>query len=83
MFLLDTHTFYWFITDDERLPVATRERIETEADVYVSIVSFWEMAIKESIGKLRLPVPIDKLIDDCDEMRFKVLPINGHHLSKL
>ena len=35
------------------------------ADPYVSIVSFWELAIKESLGKLNLPAPVPKMMEDC------------------
>lgn len=44
MLLLDTHAYYWFITDSDRLPIATKEMIETEEHVFVSIASFWAWA---------------------------------------
>jgi PIN domain nuclease of toxin-antitoxin system len=83
MLLLDTHTFYWFITDDEKLPAVTKEMIETEEHVFVSIASFWEMAIKESLGKLLLPTTVRDLMEDCAEYEFSILPINGLHLNRL
>ncbi len=46
MYLLDTHAFFWFITDDEKLPENVKDIIETNENIYVSIVTFWEMAIK-------------------------------------
>jgi PIN domain nuclease of toxin-antitoxin system len=83
MLLLDTHAYYWFITDSEKLPTSTKEMIETEEHVFVSIASFWEMAIKESLGKLQLPATIKKLMEDCTEYEFSILPVNGMHLNRI
>ena len=51
--------------------------------MFMSIASFWEMAIKESLGKLQLPVTIKKLMEDCTEYEFSILPINGMHLNRI
>lgn len=49
MYLLDTHTFLWFLNDDPRLPADTKELIETTSKpICVSIGVFWEMAIKDT-----------------------------------
>ena len=54
--LLDTHIFLWFINASERLPDSFREQIQSsENDVYLSVVSFWEIVIKNQLGKLPLP----------------------------
>ena len=45
--LLDTHVFIWALTDPKRLPVIAKAAItNTENELYVSSVSFWEIAIK-------------------------------------
>jgi PIN domain nuclease of toxin-antitoxin system len=54
LFLLDTHTLIWFLDNDSRLPIGTKEQIESAESVCVSIVSLWEIAIKINIGKLTL-----------------------------
>jgi PIN domain nuclease of toxin-antitoxin system len=54
-YLLDTHSFIWAITDTKKLSSKVIQIIEdTNNDVSVSIVTFWEMSIKHSIGKLSL-----------------------------
>ena len=58
MLLLDTHVFLWFINGDSKLPKTMMEAIETEKKVYVSVISFWELAIKNSLGKLTLPCSV-------------------------
>ena len=83
MFLLDTHTFLWFLEDDPKIPKNVKETIETAQDIRVSIGTFWEMAIKASIGKLTLPAPITTLMDDCTELGFTILPIEASHLERL
>ena len=52
-FLLDTHILLWALTNDERLPKDTREIIaDRRHDVFVSSASIWELAIKQSLGKI-------------------------------
>ncbi len=81
MYLLDTHALLWFLSDDPKLPSAVKEAIEAAENVYISIASFWEIAIKESIGKLTLPAPIPRLMEDCEKLGFAILPIKSVHLA--
>ena len=54
--LLDTHVLLWSATAPERLHPIAREAIESgENEVLVSPVVAWEIAVKQSIGKLDLP----------------------------
>ena len=63
-YLLDTHTFLWFISGDPALPPAVRARIESpDAVRYLSVGSLGEMAIKVNAGKLSLGMPFPRLID--------------------
>lgn len=41
---------------------AARTAIEEEGEVYLSVASIWEIAIKFSLGKLPLPEPVEKFI---------------------
>ena len=83
MLLLDTHTFLWFVNDPSKLPERVNAAIETADNVYVSIASFWEMTIKNSLGKLDLPMPISQMMTDCEQLEFSILPIKSGHLDKL
>ena len=52
--LIDTHVALWLFNEHENLPTAVREHLLDEAnELYISIASAWEIAIKHSIGKLR------------------------------
>ena len=60
--LLDTHTFLWFIDDDPRLsPTAVRHIQDPDERVLVSVVSAWEIVIKQGTGKLTLERAITEL----------------------
>jgi PIN domain nuclease of toxin-antitoxin system len=62
--LLDTHTFLWWNSRDERLPQHLREAIKSPQNtVYVSAVTVWEIAIKRAIGKLNFGLPIATAIE--------------------
>lgn len=53
--LLDTHSFLWAVLAPEKLSAATRRLIANPAnEMHVSTITFWEIALKFSIGKLRL-----------------------------
>ncbi len=54
--LLDTNALLWLGLDDTQLRPPIRQRL-FNADLYVSVVSGAEIAIKVSIGKLALPPP--------------------------
>ena len=83
MFLLDTHAFLWFLSDDPKLPALAKTTVESAQSVFISIASFWEMAIKDSLGKLKLPASIPDLISGCARNGFAVLPIKAEHLALL
>ncbi len=64
-YLLDTHTFLWFINDDASLSSTAKALIEDpENTIYLSVASIWEMAIKVSLDKLEMPSPFTDFIDE-------------------
>ena len=74
--LLDTHTFLWFLGGDPELSKQARILIENPEHVkYISIASFWEIAIKNSLGKLTLEVPFVELKIEAIKNSFQILPI--------
>ncbi|MEG3977052.1 type II toxin-antitoxin system VapC family toxin [Microcoleus sp. herbarium8] len=88
--LLDTHALIWFVSNDPNLPVSTREKIESADDVFLSIASLWEMAIKLNIGKLPLQGNFEDIepqliaagmtilpLTFADTVQFRYLPL--HH----
>lgn len=81
MYLLDTHTLIWSQFNSDNLSDTAKEKLEDDKKVYVSIVSFWEIAIKQSIGKLDIDVSPKELVDQCIEAGMYILPIKPEHLD--
>ncbi|PYI46894.1 MAG: PIN domain nuclease [Verrucomicrobia bacterium] len=54
-YLLDTHTLLWAFEGDSDLSRRAGRLVEDSAnDVVISIVVYWELQIKQTIGKLRV-----------------------------
>ena len=79
--LADTHSFLWFITEDSRLSATAREAMSPGArQVWLSVASLWEIAIKVSIRRLPLPDPFDAFIrHQLEENAINLLPIAPAH----
>ena len=74
-YLLDTHVILWYLSKDSNLSSKAKEIVDTKADLYFSIVSLWEIAIKVNIGKLQINRPIEALPIELQYMNIQVLPI--------
>ena len=77
-YLIDTHTLLWAITDEAQLPQNIFDILSKpdENDIFVSTVSFWEIAIKTSIGKLTLDnFDMSKLIEYCEGLGFAIIAL--------
>lgn len=83
-YLLDTHTFLWFLNGSEDLSAKARKAIEDNKQLkYISIVSFWEIAIKLSLGKLELGIPYKELQIQAIKSGFEFLPLTFEHSAGL
>ena len=81
--LLDSHTFLWFTAGDSNLSQTARAAIEDENNnLYLSVASIWEIAIKVSIEKLELSEPFEVLIPDMlAENEIELLDISVNHAA--
>jgi len=72
-YLLDTHIILWWLTDPNQIAPKARKIIsDRKQKIYLSSASFWEMAIKKSIGKLTLP---NNILEILIQTGFELLPI--------
>jgi PIN domain nuclease of toxin-antitoxin system len=82
-FLIDTHIFIWYVQNSEKLSTSVTTLInDSRNEILFSTASIWEMAIKQSTGKLNLGVPYASFIKE--QMRLnnmELLPINIEHLE--
>lgn len=64
--VLDTHTWIWWVTSDRRLSRRARTIIEKAAargQLWLSMISIWEMAKKVEKGQLALDRPLDEWLE--------------------
>jgi PIN domain nuclease of toxin-antitoxin system len=78
-FLLDTNVLLWYFWGSDRID-SVRELIKSEeADVFISVVSLWEIAIKVRTGKL--DVNLEELRSFTQKHAFPELPVTGDYIK--
>ena len=83
--LLDTHTFLWLDSCPEKLSHTAMAACEDPANqLYLSVVSAWEIQIKRQIGRLQLDVPLDQMIQAQQSANdLSILLVELHHVYAL
>ena len=80
MYLLDTHVFLWFLSDDLKLKESAKNTIADKANpVFVSAATIWEISIKAKLKKLKVPKNIEEYIA---KSGFEDLSVSSVHASK-
>ena len=74
--LLDTHVVLWWLTDAPDLADDVKQRIDDEPGVHLSAATVWEVAIKQSRGKITEPANLPEIIEDAG---LRHLPITARH----
>lgn len=81
--LLDTHVALWAITDDARLSARARDLVTSEgAEVFISAVVLWEIAIKHALGRSganAMPVSATQARAWFEASNFQTLSITAAH----
>ncbi len=77
-YLLDTHTLIWALTENKKLSKTVKAVLEnTENEIYVSAVSFWEISLKYALRKLSLEgMKPEKLLELTIQTGFKPFSIS-------
>lgn len=83
--LLDTQALIWALDGDKRLSRTAQTVLENpDNDLFVSIVSGWEMTIKSAIHKLEPPIPLQALFPtELERQGINILQIQYSHLHRL
>lgn len=83
--LLDTQAFLWWVEDDRRLSPGARQAIaDPGADVFFSVASAWEMAIKVRVGRLHAPPDMaSAVLSQIEANHMTVLPIALTHALRV
>ena len=79
-YLLDTHAILWYFQGNENLPKKIRTIIESKSCFY-SIISFWEIAIKQKLGKLDSSFSIQELESMCTKANIQNAPITSKSIE--
>ena len=83
-YLLDTHTFLWFIAGSSDLSLKAKSIIlNPDHKKFISIASFWEIAIKLRLEKIQLDIPFKEPKDQALRNGFQILPILFEDTLKL
>ena len=80
--LFDMHSFVWWADEPTKL---SRAALEDENNrLFLSDVSIWEIQIKVQIGKMKLKLPLQDLIDSQQrDNEVEILPIKTEHILAL
>ena len=81
--LLDTHAVLWFINEHEKLSTKAKSiLLDDKHELYISIASLWEVAIKVSLGKLTgLNGGVGTLIAQIEKTSIELLKISPRHIE--
>ena len=82
-YLLDTNALLYFFSAPAELSARARRIVRDEGDLRVSIASLWEIAIKQSLGKLRFNMSITRLELLCRERSIQLMPISPVVLERI
>ena len=79
--LLDTHVFLWWIAGSPLLSAHAQSVIaDPTTEVYLSVASGWEIAIKSRLGKLKMPSNLQAFMATQLQLNsIQVLPIQMIH----
>jgi PIN domain nuclease of toxin-antitoxin system len=82
-YLLDTHVILWALENNSRLSKIAKHLIEdSDTECFVSMVSFFEIAIKKNIGKFETDKKISEFINQVKNIDIQILEISPNHLDE-
>lgn len=82
--LLDTHVLIWYLDGNQNLARPSRQLIlDSNNAIFVSIASLWEIAIKTSVGKLKVSRSLADILPVLSAQSFEVLQIMPGHVLQV
>ncbi len=83
--LFDTHSFIWWADEPTKLSTVALAALEDEDNrLFLSDVSVWEIQIKVQLGKMKLKLPLEDLIESQQrDNEVEILPIATEHILAL
>ncbi len=79
--LLDTHALLWWLDDNPTLSKEARAAISEPTNViFISAATIWEIRIKQSLGKLKIPKNFREVLE---AQPFEKLDITSEHAHRI
>jgi len=80
--LLDTHAAFWYFEGSSELSAKAKATIEdSDNEIFVSIVSAWEIAIKRSIDHEKTTLcSVVEFFDEIAASGFELITLEPHHV---
>ena len=82
-YILDTNILVYSLCNPSELSSEAKRIITTEKDLSISIVSLWEIAIKQSIGKLNIQLTIPQIENICISRDIAILPLTSNEIENI
>lgn len=80
--LLDTHVALWALVDSPRLSQRAKDAIcSTNATVWISAVTVWEISIKHGLGRGDMPIDGEQAIAWFREAGYRFLAVEPEHAA--
>ncbi len=81
-YLLDTNVLIFLGCGyEERIPKKALEVYSSgDSNIFISQISFWEIAIKINIGKLTIPIGLKNVINNTRQAGIDTIPVKNSHI---
>jgi PIN domain nuclease of toxin-antitoxin system len=79
--LLDTQVFYWWAYDKAHISPRALTAIKSSEEVLISLVTYWEIAIKQRTGKMKAFEVLAEGPSGLPSMGFNLLRIDYRHIT--
>lgn len=83
-YIVDTCTLIWYMTRDKKLPESIRQIIYDSDNVYVSIATLWEIAVKQTTGKLSsVTQSVYEIAELCGDNGIIIMPLKLAYFERI
>ncbi len=82
-YLIDTNILIYALCKPDELSLESKRILANEKDISVSVVSLWEIAIKQSIGKLNIQLSIPQIETICLERDINIISIKSIEIENV
>ena len=83
MYLLDNCSFIWTVQNSSKTSPKLIEILQSYEEVFLSQVSLWEIAIKQTTGKLELELDTFELENLCKREEISIIPLYTRHFERI